>query len=250
VEELTPSSQENLQFERAEPTGGEAAEAFQCSFCSTPLYSSYYDINNRPACEACRYKIEQEAAAGAGPRGFLRAALAGFGAAAAGSALYYGVRALTGYEIGFVAIIVGLMVGVAVRWGTRGKGGRSYQFLAVFLTYMSISSTYAPMILEAIREKGHVKKPAAAPAAAAAVAPSTGATVGTKQGKPEGDFKWSWSLFFLGLFGLFLIAAAGPVLAAFESPIVLLIVGFGLWQAWKINRRAALEIVGPLTVGA
>jgi hypothetical protein len=57
-------------------------------------------------------------------------------------------------------------------------------------------------------------------------------------------------LFLIGLIGLFLIAAAGPILAGFESPILLLIVGFGLWEAWKINRRAPLQIVGPLTIGA
>jgi hypothetical protein len=238
MEEPILVPQQDLQFERAEPTGGEAADAFRCSFCSTPLHSSYYDVNHRPACEACRYKIEEQIAAGAGKQGFLRAALAGFGAAVAGSALYYGVRVLTGYEIGFVAIIVGLMVGAAVRWGTRGRGGRSYQFLAVFLTYMSISSTYAPAILQAIQERSPEKKAAVA------------AVKGTEE-KPEAPKEgMTPRLFLIGVVGLFLIAAVGPIFAGFESPILLLIVGFGLWEAWKINRRPALEIVGPLTIGA
>ncbi|HEX3531547.1 MAG TPA: hypothetical protein VH988_31195 [Thermoanaerobaculia bacterium] len=224
-----------LQFDRVEPARSEAPAAFACSFCSTPLYSSYYEINGRAVCEACRYRVEQQVESGAGAGGFGRAALAGLGAAAVGSGLYYGVRALTGYEIGLVAILVGFMVGKAVRWGTLGRGGRGYQVLAVFLTYMSISSTYLPVIFKSIAEGRKDKAtvaaqvdPAQKPAAAERLTPGT---------------------VLVGLGALFLIAAAGPILAGTHSPILLLIVGFGLWEAWKLNRRFPLTITGPLQVG-
>jgi len=235
MDELTQEPND-LQFDRVEPARSEAPAAFACSFCSTPLYSSYYEINGRAVCEACRYRVEQQVESGAGAGGFGRAALAGLGAAAVGSGLYYGVRALTGYEIGLVAILVGFMVGKAVRWGTLGRGGRGYQVLAVFLTYMSISSTYLPVIFKSFAEARKGKTTAAAQADPA---PKPAAA---KEGLTPGKL-------LVGLGALFVIAAAGPIVAGMQSPILLLIVGFGLWEAWKLNRRFPLTITGPLQVG-
>jgi hypothetical protein len=48
------------------------------------------------------------------------AALAGLVAAAVGAALWAGVTVLTGYQIGWMAVGVGAMVGVAVRTAGRG----------------------------------------------------------------------------------------------------------------------------------
>jgi hypothetical protein len=240
VPQALPQNPNDLQFDRVEPARSETPAAFACSFCPTPLYSSYYEINGKAACEACRYRVEQQVESGAGAGGFGRAALAGLGAAAVGSGLYYGVRALTGYEIGLVAILVGFMVGKAVRWGTLGRGGRGYQVLAVFLTYMSISSTYLPVILKPFIEpeksgKAASSEPAPAqPEQAKTPAPVKGITLGGV---------------LLGLGALFVICAAGPIVAGMQSPILLLIVGFGLWEAWKLNRRLPFTITGPLQVG-
>jgi len=243
-----PQEPSSLQFDRAEPSTGET-ENFACAYCATPLRSYYYEINGKAACEACRYRVEQESTARPGTRGFLKAAAAGAVAAAAGCGLYYAVRELTGYEIGLVAIVVGFMVGGAVRWGTQRKGGRAYQLLAVFLTYMAISCTYLPLIFKTFKEmeekKG--KEPAAQPASSSP-APSTASAAAAKP-KP-GEEKITAGEIVIALGALFLIAAAGPILAGIESPILLLIVGFGLWEAWKMNRRAELSITGPLQIGA
>ena len=42
-----------------------------------------------------------------------------------------------------------------------------------------------------------------------------------------------------------IIAFAAPVLAGFENIIGLLIIGFALWEAWKINKRTVVEFTGP-----
>src|SRR5215467_10067688 len=97
-----PQEPGDLQFDRVEPARSSETAGFECAFCHTPLYSSYYEINGKATCEACRYRVEQEVGSGAGAGGFWRAALAGCAAAAAGCGIYYGVRALTGYEIGLV----------------------------------------------------------------------------------------------------------------------------------------------------
>jgi hypothetical protein len=235
-QELTP-----LQFDHAEPmegrTGGVAEDfPFVCAACSMPLRGSYYEVNGKPACEACRYQAEQAHAAGPGAEGFFRAAAAGLGAAAGGCGLYYAIREVTGYEIGRVAILVGVMVGGAVRWGTRRKGGRVYQLLAVFLTYMAISCTYLPAFFKAFQEQWAKKE-------------STAATRQAAEPAPVAPEKPGAGAILLALGALFLVAAAGPVVVGMKSPILLLIVGFGLWEAWKMNRRAPLQITGPLEIG-
>jgi hypothetical protein len=58
--------------------------------------------------------------------------------------------ALTGYEFGLIAIVVGFLVGAAVEKGSNGRGGWQYQTLAMFLTYTSIVSSYVPLIIRQV----------------------------------------------------------------------------------------------------
>lgn len=249
MDELTRVPQEpgSLQFDSAESAAGQAA-GFACAFCATPLQSYYFEIGGKPACEGCRYRLEEQLGAPPGLRGFLRAAGAGAAAAAAGCGLYYAVRELTGYEIGLVAIVVGFMVGGAVRWGTRRKGGRAYQLLAVALTYMAIACTYLPVILKSIGEQ--MEKDNKAPVAQPAGSVAQPAAVSASAAKPGPEEEISAGQVVLAVVLLFVMAAAAPIVAGFESPILLLIVGFGLWEAWKMNRRAVVSITGPLQIGA
>jgi hypothetical protein len=39
-----------------------------------------------------------------------------------------------------------------------------------------------------------------------------------------------------------------PILAGFENIIGMLIIGFALYEAWKINKRVKVEITGPFQV--
>ena len=71
-------------------------------------------------------------------------------AAAAGAVLYYLVTRTTGYNIGLISVLVGFMVGAAVRKGTGNRGGLLYQFLALFLTYMAIGAMNLTFDLEAL----------------------------------------------------------------------------------------------------
>ena len=136
-----------------------------------------------------------------------------------GAAIWYGVRTLTGYEIGLIAILVGYMVGTAVRWASRGRGGLAFQILAVLLTYFWISANYAPEIFQALgdpalleSETGEVLEPASA--------------------------------FFKGLAALF-VCLTIPFYEPAENAIGLLILAFGLHQAWVLNRRQQIVVAGP-----
>jgi hypothetical protein len=77
---------------------------------------------------------------------FLRALAFGAIGAAVGAGIYYAILALTGYELGLVAIVVGWLVGRGVSLGANHRGGWLYQAMAVFLTYTAIVSTYVPLI--------------------------------------------------------------------------------------------------------
>lgn len=140
----TPSGE--LQFDRVEGQSGQTPGG-ACAACGQPLRDVYYEVNGRVLCERCRRAAETSWAAGSSSGRFGKAVVFGIAAAAAGSALYYGVLALTGYEFGLIAIVVGFLVGAAVKKGSQGRGGWQYQTLAMFLTYTSIVSSYVPLII-------------------------------------------------------------------------------------------------------
>ena len=121
--EDTSSTGNELQFERVVtdqlPPAANGAPAVVCAGCQARLEAEYYEINGRPFCTDCREKIEAVAET---PRGLMPLAIAaifGLGAALAGAAIYYAVIAITHFEIGLVAILIGYMVGYAVRKGRR-----------------------------------------------------------------------------------------------------------------------------------
>ncbi len=140
----TPGSGD-LQFERAEFTHG--GEGPLCAACQRPAHE-YFQFQGHIYCAPCRQRIESSLDRLERSASFGRAALYGVGAAIAGAALYYAVLAATGYEIGLVAVVVGLLVGKAVRKGSDSLGGWRYQALAMSLTYLSIVSSYVPGILK------------------------------------------------------------------------------------------------------
>jgi hypothetical protein len=196
-----------LRFDGA----AEAAPAAPaCARCGREIARAYYEVSGSIVCPDCKALLEAEAVAGSATGRLSRAALFGLGGAVAGAALYYAILAITGYEIGLVAIAVGWLVGRAVQLGSRHRGGRVYQVLAVVLTYLAIVSTYLPFIFQGDFEL---------PSASAAVA-------------------------------LLLVTIAAPFLAGLENVIGILIIGFALWQAWHMNGRATLVFSGPYALGA
>jgi hypothetical protein len=149
----TPSDRE-LQFDQvvsasAPPAPQPAVGTVTCQACVTPIETEYYDVNGSPFCARCRSEAEAAAVVPRGVGPLARAGFFGFGAGVAGAAIYYGVIALTNLEIGFVAILIGYMVGYAVRKGARGRGGLRFQLLGVALTYASVAMAYTPIAVSA-----------------------------------------------------------------------------------------------------
>lgn len=237
----------DVQFERAEFDDASAQTA--CAECNAPLAGFYYDVNGQTVCERCRYAIESRFNSGSGAGRFARAVGLGLLAAAIGSALYYGIGALTGYEFGLIAIVVGLMVGAAVRRGSNGRGGWAYQTLAMALTYLAIVSTYIPPIVRGIAEweppEAVVEEASAAQPVSQEIVPDE-EVVGDDAGESiSGPVAVAIAVVFI-----FAIACAAPFLAGVQNIMGIVIIGIGLYEAWKMNRRATLTISGPHVLAA
>ena len=242
------SEGEGLQFDKAEFENAPAHA--QCAQCHRDLIGSYYEVEGQTVCEACKYTIESRMTEGSGAGRFVRATGAGLVAAALGAALDYAITAISGYEFGLIAIVVGFGVGTAVRWGSNGRGGKRYQALAMALTYLAIVATYIPPIIQGFRE-GAAETAAVEPAVAAdetpsavpaaAAAPSeTAETADTADGEPTGEVPTVVAVVLIVA-----IACAAPFLAGFENIIGIVIIGIGLYEAWKLNRRTTVTITGP-----
>ncbi len=196
---------DDLQFERAE--FGTAPAATTCTGCHQPIAGDYYDVNGKPFCAACTSAIRQAHGDSAGAGAFPRALGAGVGAGVVGSALYYIVEKISGYQLAIIAIAVGFLVGRAVRWGTGGRGGRVYQILAVALTYVAIAFSWLPFVLES----------------------------------NEGSFG------LLDLIPLAIFMISLPIRIGMASPFSLVVIGIGLWEAWKFTAPVPIAISGPFT---
>ena len=209
---MTEPPAPGLQFDKAEFASNEAA-ATACAACGTPIAGEYYDVNGQTVCPACKTEVERTLGRRPGAVGFLKALGGGVVGGALGALVYYAVRAISGYEIGIIAIGVGWLVGKGVSWGSGWRGGWLYQALAMVLTYVAIVSTYLPEVLEAIRQTPddpHL----------------------LDQGLP-------------GLIAFTVLMLALPFLAGVQNVIGIIIIGIGLYEAWKINKRVSLAITGP-----
>ncbi len=231
----------SLQFDHADRPGQPSGPS--CAVCQQPISSAYFEINGNVTCQRCRGQIVAAWNRGSPGRRLAKALGLGAGAALLGAALYFGIEALTGYEFGLVAIVVGLMVGGAVRKGSNGRGGWRYQALAMFLTYSAIVATDSSMIAREVRNEMRARADSVRATDDASVARAESAPTGTRV-RPG-----PLALVF-GLAVLIVLAYAAPVLIGIASPIHLLIAGFALYEAWKLNRGAALRVTGPHRVAA
>src|SRR4051794_16702951 len=114
----TPAADE-LQFEHAEFTTAPIPAVLTCEVCHRQIDDAYYELGRKVLCAGCRDHITADFTRGSGLVRFLRAGLFGTLAALAGTALYSLVWVLTRSVFSLIAIVVGYMVGSAVRRGAR-----------------------------------------------------------------------------------------------------------------------------------
>ena len=125
---------EELQFDRvvtaSEPAVPAPASrpAVNCEACGRAIPSAYFHVNGKTFCADCRSVVEAVAKTPRELRTLLIAALFGLGAGIAGAAIYYAVMAIAHLEIGIVAILIGYMVGHAVRRGASDRGDSASRY--------------------------------------------------------------------------------------------------------------------------
>ena len=252
---VPPESDDDLQFTTVEPASSAAVRdtGHTCAACHQPITSTYYAVGDQMICPACSAQFSGP------PQGsrvgrLMKASLLGIGAGLVGAAIWFAIRRFAHLEIGLVAILVGFMVGKAVRAGSGNRGGRAYQVLAVIITYSCIAANLMPDMIEFwltdLRGDGAIILGEGEPQQAeAANDPNAGAPDPAVQPHANEPVKVSplkaIATTLLVLLYMFLIALAAPFLAGIENLIGLLIIGFALWEAWQFNRRAELAITGP-----
>jgi len=222
------------QFERMEPRDETAQST--CSACQRSIPETYFEAAGRIFCEPCRDAVmESLSHGGSGAARLLKAILLGIGAAAVSAVVWYGITELTGYQLGIIAIAVGFAVGAAVRMGADQRGGWAYQAIAVVLTYLAIAASYVPLVMEGYR--------AQATAIATGISDSKSSAGTEPPGEAATTERDEMTLLVISI----AVALALPVLQATEGTgiIGLLIVGFALYEAWKINKRRTIAFSGP-----
>jgi hypothetical protein len=228
------SDSTGLQFERVE---GAAAAATACAACQRSIPDAYYEAAGKVFCEPCKDAALVAQTDGSRIGRLFKAVVLGSVAAALCSVGWYAIVKLTGYEIGLVAIVVGLVVGGAVRVGSQDRGGWPYQIIAVLLTYVSIGVSYVPLVMDAMRVEAEKLEAAEQEARQA-----TG-----EVGEPSTPASREAAV----VVGSVAVALMLPVLQVMDGGFVgLLIVGFALYQAWKMNVRRSLAFSGPFRVEA
>jgi hypothetical protein len=235
-----------LQFDRAEHAAAPAE--MTCGPCGQPVGATYYEVNGSVTCQRCRALILAAWNRGSPRKRFAKALALGGAAAALGAGVYFGIEALTGYEFGLVAIVVGLIVGTAVRTGSNGRGGWRYQGLAMFLTYSAVVATDSSLIARELAKefRGRAASITAQPDSNPALAATTAGTQARSDIAPRKAAKRPRVLTFaLGLLVLLALTYAAPIIIGLSSPLHLVIAGFALYEAWKLNRGAPLRITGP-----
>ncbi len=278
-----------LQFDQAEPLTPTSSGP-TCAACKRPIEDAYFEINGKVVCTSCRARIVASFRGGSRIARVLKATSFGIVGAIAGAVLYYAIWKATGYHLGLVAILVGFMVGGAVKKGTGGRGGLFYQLLALFLTYSSIVAFHVPLLFEEPTEPEGQQQPAviapeapnAKPANQKGKAASKALSKGENRQKPaekapaanpdDAAVQKAVAVHhenavaaekapggplsrpkFVLLLIVVLVSAIGflyslPVQLSIQNPLLGLILGFALWEAWKITKRAELAFSGPFRV--
>ena len=268
AEDLQDQDPDDLQFSAVESaTPGQVPGAPQCVVCERPIADTYFTAGDKVVCPGCRDQYEATLATGSKLWRFVKATALGMIAGIMGAAVWFGIRWATDRIFALVAIGVGLLVGGAVRLGSEGRGGRGYQFLAVVLTYLAVGLAFAPdIVIEGVKKykESHHSNTAVAHAGATTL-PTSRSTAATQEAKtttalddddsddpsqPQKPF--TGKQFAIAIVVLLLAATglvlAGPVLVAFSSIFGAIIVGFALWEAWKINRSRRLSLAGPYSL--
>ena len=172
------------------------------------------------------------------------AAIFGLGAALAGAAIYYAVIAITDFEIGLVAILIGYMVGFAVRKGAGGRGGLRFQILAALLTYGAVGLAYTSLAVKAGIDERRAAHSSGAQAPADVPSAGAEASSGTAPAMPSTALFLVYAAWLVVSFPVLVVIGSMP-----SGLINALIIFFGIRQAMRMTAAPVLHFSGPFRIG-
>jgi hypothetical protein len=117
----------------------------------------------------------------------------------------------------------------------------------MFLTYTSIVSSYVPLIIREAQTQRLSDSLYVDSAASPLVLDSAQAVATSDSGSGESTLPSNPALAVLVGIG---VIYAIPFLAGFQNIIGIVIIAIGLYEAWKLNKRAELNVAGPFKVAA
>lgn len=124
--------------------GSHAEKSMICSDCKKAIpagRSHTYkndDAQDVHFCDECKKKVDHALTAETKNPFYLGAVLLGVAAALLGGAAWYFFVITTNWEVGYIAIGLGYLIGLAVYFGAKKKRGASLQFLSAGLTLLSL----------------------------------------------------------------------------------------------------------------
>jgi hypothetical protein len=118
-----------------------------CKCCQHPISDQFFLAHDHPYCPTCKVSVFDQQL---GCAGYLPSLGLGFLAAILGAALDFSVTVATDTQYGLIALIMGGLIGWGVRKGSRGRGGRVFQVMAVGLTYLAISVSLASLVVKEV----------------------------------------------------------------------------------------------------
>ncbi len=136
---MNPDPNQPLQFDKAEFAG---QSTLACASCKTPITSEYYEVNGQVICPSCRDQFARFGTDGSEAGRIALAILIGSAAGIVGFAAYAFLTALLHANWSLLSIGVGWLVGAAVRWAAKYRGGPVYQAIAVAITYVAVCAIY------------------------------------------------------------------------------------------------------------
>lgn len=139
---MNPDPNQPLQFDKADFAG----QTLACASCKAPITSEYYQVNGKVICPTCRNNFAQLGAAGVEPERVALALVVGIVAGIVGFVVYAFLTALIHANLSLLSIGVGWLVGTAVRWASKFRGGPIYQGIALVITYVAVTAIYLPSL--------------------------------------------------------------------------------------------------------
>jgi hypothetical protein len=237
-----------------EATAGEVGR--RCGLCQAVIPAEFFAQGATVVCPSCALGIGQRLAG----RGKLRRALI-FGALAATilATLWYLSIVASSRPLAGVAVLAGIVIGLAVHWGSGRRGGLRYQIAAALLVYAAFVARSVPPVFggiaDAIKQQ-HAAATASPPtehasgdSAPAAAGPSTGgpssasATSDDHASSSQTSVLATFKAYFVFTAIAWGLVLASPFLPGQLGILPLLSLALGMATAAGLNRRVRLQ--GP-----